>query len=74
MKEPSSNEHEIGYAYPSSPAATRHGFGKQGCYTIKVGNTQDAFATKDQALQQAVCLGTTPGRWSIDIRLTSSGI
>jgi hypothetical protein len=62
----SAKEHEIAYAYPTSPSSVKHGFGKEGCYTIKVGDQQEAFLKKKDALQHAAKLGTTPGRWSID--------
>lgn len=58
--------HEIAYAYPTSPSATDHGFGKEGCYTVKTAGKQSAFLTKPQALQHVAALGTSPGRWSID--------
>lgn len=29
---------EIGWAYPTSPAAERFGHGKTGCWTVSVGN------------------------------------
>lgn len=60
------NEHEIAYAYPTSPSATEHGFGKEGCYTVKTIGKQEAFLKKSQAVQHVAQLGTTPGRWSID--------
>lgn len=59
-------EHEISFAYPSSPAATRFGFGEQGCYTIKVGKDEKALTSLSLALKHAESLGSRPSRWSID--------
>ena len=67
------NEHEIGYAYPSSPSAVKCGFARRGCYTVKVGKSERGVATLAQARQHANELGTSPGRWSIDHRLNGAG-
>jgi hypothetical protein len=32
----------VGYAYPTSPTATRHGYGKTGCYYVATGKQPDS--------------------------------
>jgi len=52
----------VDYSYPTSPNASKHGFGKTGCYTVSVarghapGKAIKAFATKPDALAFASTL------------------
>ena len=41
--------HTIAYAYPTSPAAEKHGFAKTGCYTVAIDGTEKATSTFAQA-------------------------
>ena len=58
--------HTIAYAYPTSPAAEKHGFAKTGCYTVAIDGTEKATSTFAQAQGMASQLGSTPDRWSLD--------
>jgi hypothetical protein len=62
----SATKHEIAYAYPTSPSATKLGFGKQGCYIFTTIGKDHPLATIGEAYAAAKAAGTTPGRWSID--------
>jgi hypothetical protein len=59
---PTEKAKTIGYAYAASPYASRHGFGKTGCYCVEVYDSMDstigyvmigAFATKEDAIAYA---------------------
>lgn len=65
-------EHVIGYAYPTSPDATRLGFGSTGCWTVAVAGKTVPAKTYPDALAVTAKLGTVPGRWSKDHPLNAS--
>jgi len=52
----------VDYSYPTSPNATKHGFGKVGCYTVSIakghapGKDAKAFPTKEEAMTFAESL------------------
>ena len=59
---PTTKAKTIGYAYATSPYASRHGFGKTGCYYVEVYDSPEstigytmigAFATKEEAVTYA---------------------
>lgn len=58
-------EHEIGYAYPTSTSAEKHR-APGGCWTLKIGGKETAHASYELALQAAAAAGTAPIRWSVD--------
>ena len=55
-------QHELSYAYPSSPHACKAGMTAEGCYMVIFADRGLAFLT----LAAAAKAGTAPGRWSID--------
>lgn len=61
-----SDEHVIGYAYPTSESAGKLGCGKSGCFYLQAKGRITAHKTINQALRAALELGTKPGLWSMD--------
>lgn len=59
-------EHEISYAYPTSPNAAKAGFAQTGCFVYQSGEAFHGLSTFGDAKTFALIAGTTPGRWSLD--------
>ena len=59
-------EHELSYAYPTSPAACKHGFARTGCFLLRIGKQVRSFATKVEAIAHIQANCTIPSRWSMD--------
>lgn len=57
----------VDYAYPTSPSASKFGFGKTGCYCVELSKDQQppkaiaGYATRQEALAHAKRL---PESWS----------
>ena len=64
--EQNDGEHEVSYAYPSSPLAIQLGYSGTGCFVFSKRGQTLPFTAKSDALVWASLSGTRPMRWSID--------
>lgn len=61
-----SNQHQIGYAYPSSPIACSLKRAATGCHYVQTSVELTGHDTYAEALATAAAHGTAPHRWSMD--------